>query len=144
MGARGEISDRAAGLDRGAVRETGRRHDSGHRLHGDVHAAQPFGSRVPAVGPPGGQHQFGPGLVQDVPADAQPFEDAFGEVLHHDVGLPGQLKNELPAPGLLEVQADTLLARVEHEEGLPGGLAGRAPPDRLAFEWLDLDHRGPE
>ena len=79
---------------------------------------------MPAVGPPRGQHQLGPGLVQNVPADTQPFQHALGEVLHHDVGLPGQLEKELPAPGLLEVQADTLLARVEHEKGLAGCLAG--------------------
>jgi hypothetical protein len=101
---------------------------------------QTFGGRVPAVGPGGGKHQLRPDPVQDLPADAQSFQDALREILDHDVGLPDQLEEDLLALRLLQVQPDTFLARIEQQEGLAGGLASRTPPNRLAFERLDLDH----
>ncbi len=70
-------------------------------------------------------------LAQNLVADAEPLEDAWPEALDHDVGRLRQLQQRLPAPLLLQVQADRALVAVQREvQGRAGSQRSCARPSR--------------
>ena len=77
-------------------------------------------------------------------ADAESLDHAGAEVLHEDIGCPGDLQQQVAAAGLLEVDGNRALVAVDVEERRRQAAApvaeraGMVAPARR----LDLDHVG--
>ena len=94
----------------------------------------------------GGIDEPGVALPEGLVAKAEPLHRARPEIFHHNVGLCGQLDEELPTVGLLEVEGQAFLAPIEGDEvgAWPSyegpHFAGLVTAGRL----LHLDDIGPE
>ena len=93
----------------------------------------------------GQHHQPRVGRGQHRPADPEPVEDPGPEVLHQDVAGGGQVEQPLHARGLVQVQQDRPLARVDMR------VQPRTAADHLAVRLrhvgagqFGLDHVGAE
>ena len=141
----GEIGQRHAGLDRGAVRFAGHAHHAGRSLDGDVEAT--FGatrtvlpeSRDRAV------DERGLARSEPVPAKAQALHGPGAAVLQQHLGLQHELARDLQVGRLLEVQRDRALAAVEAGEVLAVAAGQRWPGAHgVTLGRFDLDHLGAE
>ena len=88
-----------------------------------------------------GEDEARVGGAQGIPAQPEPLHEAGGEVLHHHVRALGHREKERATVGMLQVDGDAPLVRVEEEEEHrvePRHLRPVAP-GLLAADGLDLD-----
>ena len=125
--ARHDVGAGEAHARRSVGRKAGDRHQAGHRLD---HAVERRGLAVRpdlAEARDGAVDQPGIDRLQRLVADAELVHHARPEILHHHVGLGGQPLHHLDRLGLLEIERDRALVRVDRD---PRVRRARASPSR--------------
>ena len=111
-----DVVHRNAHLGRTASRITGHHHDARHALSDDVEAALAAVRAGLAEAGHRGVDHAGIEPADRVVVDAEFPHHARAEVLRDDVGIRGELHENLLAASVLHVEGDALLVAVEHRE----------------------------
>src|SRR5215510_7326285 len=119
-------------------------HEPGEGLHHGLVAGLELERARAAEGPYRAVDEPREALGERLGAEPHLLEGAGTEVLNEDVGAPDQLQQPLDVGGLLEIEGDAALVRVDGEEARRDALPeGRAPAARVVtLGPLDLDDVG--
>ena len=118
-------------------------HQAAHGLHDDVVSrAVRHGAGLAKAGH-AHVDQLGVEAAQFVGTNAQAIGHAGAEVLHHHIGLCGQLVHQGHGLGVLHVEHQALLVAVHHrEQGALAVFHGADVAVVVTLRWLDLDDFG--
>jgi hypothetical protein len=98
-----------------------------------------------AIAGHGAEHEIGTHGPEGLVVEPEPLHHAGPEILHHEIGVGDQALDDVDGRGLLEIEHEAPLARIELPEVAAHPVAQRRPgAHQLAVRGLDLHHVGAE